>query len=122
MGKFEAAFKCNIGTVTSADIDDWLRTSGLSPRSRNNLRNVVQTLFSFAKACRYLPKDYDDIESVPVGSENLIATCECGKRASDIQNATAPRSESNREVFSRGRSYSPPAAASNALRFLADDE
>jgi integrase len=66
MGKFAGAFKCNIGSVTSAEIDDWLRRSGLSPRSRNNLRNSVQTLFSFAKARRYLPKDHDEIEAVPV--------------------------------------------------------
>ena len=52
MGKFEEQFRCNIGAVTSVEIDDWLRKSGLSPRSRNNLRNSVQTLFSFAKTRR----------------------------------------------------------------------
>ena len=66
MGKFETAFQCNIAAVTSAGIDDWLRKSGLSPRSRNNLRNAVQTLFSFAKGRGYLPKDHDEIEAVPV--------------------------------------------------------
>ena len=66
MGKFETAFQCNIAAVTSAGIDDWLRKSGLSPRSRNNLRNAVQTLFNFAKGRGYLPKDHDEIESVPV--------------------------------------------------------
>lgn len=64
--KFEAEFKCNIGDVSATAIDDWLRKSGLSPRSRNNLRNSVQTLFGFAKSRRYLPKDHDEIESVPV--------------------------------------------------------
>ncbi len=66
VGKFAAAFKCNIGAVTSAEIDDWLRKSGLSPRSRNNLRNSVQTLFGFAKSRGYLPKDHDEIEAVPL--------------------------------------------------------
>jgi len=66
IGKFAVQFRCNIGAVTSVEIDDWLRKSGLSPRSRNNLRNSVQTLFSFAKKRRYLPKDHDEIESVTV--------------------------------------------------------
>ena len=52
MGKFEEQFRCNIGAVTSVEIADWLRKSDLSPRSRNNLRNSVQTLFSFAKTRR----------------------------------------------------------------------
>ena len=66
MGKFSKAFSGHIGVVTAMGIDDWLRQSGLSPRSRNNLRNAVQTLFSFAKSRRYLPKDHDEIESVAV--------------------------------------------------------
>jgi len=66
LGKFKSAFNCSIGSVTATEIDDWLRMSGLSPRSRNNLRNSVQTLFRYAKARRYLPKDHDEIEAVPV--------------------------------------------------------
>src|SRR5262249_44945964 len=66
MGKFEASFKGKIGAVTSAEIDDWLRRSGLSPRSRNNLGNAVQPFLSLGKARRYLPKDHDEIEAVPV--------------------------------------------------------
>ncbi len=65
LGKFEKAFQGNINTVTGADIDKWLRGSGLAPRTRNNLRNSVQTLFGFAKTRGYLPKDHDEIESVP---------------------------------------------------------
>ena len=37
---------------------------GRVPRTRNNLRASVQTLFAFAKAQRYLPKDHDEIDSV----------------------------------------------------------
>jgi integrase len=67
--KFVAAFHCNIGDVTAPQIGDWLRASGLSPRTQNNLRNSVQTLFSYAKARRYLPKDYDEIDSVPLAKD-----------------------------------------------------
>ncbi len=62
--KFANAFHCNIGTVMGPDIDRWLRGLGVSPRTRNNLRTSVQTLFAFAKVQRYLPKDHDEIEGV----------------------------------------------------------
>jgi len=64
MNRFAAAFHGNIGTVMGPDIDKWLRGLGVSPRTRNNLRASVQTLFAFAKAQRYLPKDHDEIDSV----------------------------------------------------------
>lgn len=62
--KFNKHFAGNIGTVTGADIDGWLRGLGVSGRTRNNLRCSVNTLFSYAKAQRYLPKDHDEIEAV----------------------------------------------------------
>ena len=62
--KFAAAFHGNIGTVMGPDIDRWLRGLGVSPRTRNNLRTSVQTLFAFAKLQKYLPKDHDEIDAV----------------------------------------------------------
>ena len=62
--KFAAAFHGNIGTVSGPDIDKWLRGLGLAPRTRNNLRTSVQTLFGFAKSQQYLPKDHDEIDGV----------------------------------------------------------
>jgi integrase len=67
--KFSDAFHCNISNVTAPDVDDWLRRSGLSPRTRNNLRSAVHTLFSFAKARRYLPKDNDELADVPLAKD-----------------------------------------------------
>jgi integrase len=65
LGKFTKKFGTEvIESVTGTQIDDWLRTSGLSARTRNNLRSTVQTLFNYAKARRHLPKDHDEIESV----------------------------------------------------------
>ncbi|HAO79446.1 MAG TPA: hypothetical protein DCQ92_10815 [Verrucomicrobia subdivision 3 bacterium] len=66
LGKFEGRYQMNISAVAGTDVDVWLRASGLSPRTRNNIRNSVHTLFGFAKAKRYLPKDHDEIESVAV--------------------------------------------------------
>ncbi len=69
LGKFAARFHINISSVAGTDVDVWLRESGLSPRTRNNIRSAVQILFSFAKSKRYLPKDHDEIESVAVAND-----------------------------------------------------
>lgn len=66
LGRFARRFQTTIGMVMGSDIDAWLRATGLSPRTRNNLRNAVQTLFNFAKARRYLPKDHAELEAVAV--------------------------------------------------------
>ena len=63
--KFATRFHSNIDMVTGPEIDKWLRGLGVSPRTRNNLRNSVQTLFAFAKSQKYLPKDHDEIDGVP---------------------------------------------------------
>jgi len=64
--KFETRFQGNISTVAGIDIDSWLRASGLAPRTRNNIRSSVNTLFGFARSKRYLPKDHDELDSVAV--------------------------------------------------------
>jgi len=66
LGRFTEAFHGNISAIVGTDIDTWLRGLKRSPRTRNNLRSMVQVLFSFAKARRYLPKDHDEIEAVTV--------------------------------------------------------
>jgi len=37
-----------VATITTAQIDDWLRSLNLAPQSRKNYRRVVYTLFEFA--------------------------------------------------------------------------
>ena len=75
MNKFAAAFQGNIGTVMGPDVDKWLRGLGVSPRTRNNLRASVQTLFAFAKTQRYLPKDHDEIDAVML-AKNAVSEIE----------------------------------------------
>ena len=62
--KFAGAFRGNIGTVSGTDIDTWLRGLKVGARTRNNLRNAVQTLFGYAKKRKYLPKDHDELDAV----------------------------------------------------------
>jgi hypothetical protein len=62
--KFNQTFSCNIGSITGAEIDAWLRGLNVSGRTRNNLRCSVRTLFSYAKARKYLARDHDELEAV----------------------------------------------------------
>ena len=64
LDKFAGAFHGNIGTVSGAGIDTWLRGLEVGARTRNNLRNAVQTLFGYAKKRKYLPKDHDELDAV----------------------------------------------------------
>ena len=67
--KFTGRFHCNIGGITGTEIDAWLCDLNVAPRTRNNLRNAVQTLFNYAKGRRYLPKDHDELEAVPLAKD-----------------------------------------------------
>lgn len=68
--KFEKQFGGVITTVAGAEVDTRLRNLKVSSRTRNNLRNSIQTLFSFAKARRYLPKDHDEMDSVSLAKDS----------------------------------------------------
>jgi integrase len=62
--QFKQVFSCNIGSITGAEIDAWLRGLNVSGRTRNNLRCSVNTLFAYAKAQKYLAKDHDELAAV----------------------------------------------------------
>ncbi len=57
LGRFGRDFQVPITSVKTADIDVWLRALMQSPRSRNNFRVLIVTLFSYARSAGYLPKD-----------------------------------------------------------------
>lgn len=67
--KFEKRFGGNIGEVTGQEMDDWLRGSGLAPRTRNNIRTALHTLFEFARAKRYVPKDHEELQAVAIAND-----------------------------------------------------
>jgi integrase len=54
---FAKAFKTNIGSVRVEEIDRWLIGLKVKPRTKNNYRASVATLFSFARNRGYLPRD-----------------------------------------------------------------
>jgi integrase len=66
--RFADAFQTNIGSMTTPLIVRWLDSLKLGPRSRNNVRQSILTLFHFARRRGYLPKgqmtEADDVETV----------------------------------------------------------
>ena len=69
LSKFGGRFKGPIGEVTGPEIDVWLRQTGLSARTRNNVRGAIGSLFNFAKRERYLPRDHNELEAVSLVKE-----------------------------------------------------
>lgn len=78
VGKFAQNFKAEISAVKGHQIKAWLQgltregANGeakqvpVSNRTRNNFRLGIQTLFAFAKSQRYLPRDWKEMETVPL--------------------------------------------------------
>lgn len=56
LGRFADAFKMDIASVTIADMDRWIRSLGVSARTRVNFRTLLITFFHFARQNGYLPK------------------------------------------------------------------
>src|SRR5258707_14293109 len=54
--RFSRDFKVNLRDVQTQELDAWLRGLKLSPRTRNNFRTVICSLFSFARDSGYLVK------------------------------------------------------------------
>jgi integrase len=67
--KFEDKFQTNLSEVSGPEIDAWLRGSGLSPRTRNNIRTSIHTLVEFARGKHHVPKDYDALSAVAVAND-----------------------------------------------------
>lgn len=78
LGKFLEHFTGEIGDITSAQINDWLRglTTGdhpVSGRTRDNYRDSVHNFFRFARDAGYLPK------GLPTAAEATKRLNEAGK-------------------------------------------
>lgn len=69
LGRFAKDFSMPMSSVTGAHIRTWLQAMNIGNRTRNNFRIAIQALVSFAKARKYLPKNWDEMEAVPVWKE-----------------------------------------------------
>lgn len=63
---FASRFKGYLSQVSGVEVDAWLRRSKWSARTRNNVRAGIVTLVNFAKRKRYLPREWDEMDAVPV--------------------------------------------------------
>jgi integrase len=57
LNRFASAFRTNIGSITARLIEQWLASLKVGPRSRNNYRAAVVTLFHYAQKHGYLPRE-----------------------------------------------------------------
>ncbi len=66
--RFANSFQTNIGSINTGAIVRWLDSLKVGPRSRNNVRQAIVTLFNFARQRGYLPKgettEAADVETV----------------------------------------------------------
>lgn len=66
--RFADSFQTNMGSINTGAIVRWLDSLKIGPRSRNNVRQSVVTLFNFARRRGYLPKgettEAADVETV----------------------------------------------------------
>ncbi len=71
MNRFAAAFPGPLLHVKSEQIDQWLRSLGVAPRTRNGILTSLRTFFTFAKSRSYLPKsettEADSLAKAKVG-------------------------------------------------------
>ncbi len=58
LNRFADEFPGDIASITAPQIEAWLRGQAIGPRTRNNIRGSVVTLFQFARKQGYLPKGY----------------------------------------------------------------
>lgn len=54
--RFADCFQGTIDSITASQIESWLRLQPVGPRTRNNMRGSIVTLFRFARKQGYLPK------------------------------------------------------------------
>lgn len=54
---FAKAFRCQIGSVTTAEITAWLDAIGAKGRTRANFRTIVITMFRYARSQGHLPRN-----------------------------------------------------------------
>jgi len=69
--RFFKSFRCPIHTVEPADIQRFLNGLKMKPRSRNNFRRAIGTLFRFAKVRSYVPATHTGILEVERASEQI---------------------------------------------------
>ncbi len=64
LGKFASAFKLPVNRVGAAELEAWLASLKVNPRTWNNYRAALVGFFAYAKERKYLPADWSALDSV----------------------------------------------------------
>ena len=75
LNRFAKTFAVDIGSITTANVQGWLDGLKLSPRSAKNFRGALSTLFKFAEARQYIPKNTNPVlrtENVSLNGDGPI--------------------------------------------------
>jgi len=60
-------FKKPLMDISANEMEDWLRSMEIGPRTRKNYRTAIATMTAYAKARGYVPRDWNEIENIQVG-------------------------------------------------------
>ena len=67
--RFADAFQCDIHLIRPAQIQDFLSSLKLAPRTVNNFRMAISNLFAHARLRNHIPKDFDPLKDMPRAKE-----------------------------------------------------
>lgn len=70
LGRFADALQCDIASVRSQQIEAFMDSMQISERSRFNWLRLIKTLFNYAQARRYFPRDIDPMEGIDMDFED----------------------------------------------------
>ncbi len=65
LNRFKQSFNCQLKSVTTGQVADYLRSLEFSSRTKNNARTTIGAFFKFCKERGWLPRDHEGIELVP---------------------------------------------------------
>jgi hypothetical protein len=62
--RFAKSFECDVHTIREPQVQDFLLTLGLSPRSMNNFRVAISNLCAHANLRGHVPKGFDPLANI----------------------------------------------------------
>ncbi len=61
LGQLAEAFQCQLRSVTTSQLSDFLRSMKVAARSKNKARQTIGAFFNYSRQQGWLPKDHDGI-------------------------------------------------------------
>jgi integrase len=71
LSRFADAFHCPLGSIGPVEIEQFLNSLKVAPRTRNNFRRTIGTLYHFAKVRGYVAQSHTGVTQVEKASNDL---------------------------------------------------